>query len=141
MLKTWRNRVKIKNRDWFSSITWGITILHWIFDVSIIIGNQCWGLWVIIHFRQLITFYRYYHDCCSYEIKSQNFLETMRNKGFLNFLHFSILKIYFPEYSCQLNPKNLFFNSIKFWPRYVDDILVICSSTDRQIQLFNTYLN
>ena len=32
-------RVKIKNNDLFSSIAWGITILHWIFDVLVIIGN------------------------------------------------------------------------------------------------------
>ena len=38
--ETWRNRVKIKHSDWFSSNTWGITILHWIFDVSVIIGNR-----------------------------------------------------------------------------------------------------
>ena len=41
-LKSQRYRVKIKNSDWFSSITWGITILLWIFDVSVIIDNHCW---------------------------------------------------------------------------------------------------
>ena len=42
MLKTWGNRVKIKNSDWFSSITWGLTILYWIFDFSVIIDGLCW---------------------------------------------------------------------------------------------------
>ena len=33
--------LKFKNSNQLSSNTWGITILHWIFDVSIIIGNHC----------------------------------------------------------------------------------------------------
>ena len=39
------------------------------------------------------------------------------------------------------NKNETFFNSIKFWRRYVDDILVIWSGSDRQIQLFINYLN
>ena len=39
------------------------------------------------------------------------------------------------------NKNKTFFNSIKFWRRYVDDILVIWSGSDRQIQLFINYLN
>ena len=31
-----------KNIDWFSFNTQGITILHWIFGVWVIIGNHCW---------------------------------------------------------------------------------------------------
>ena len=33
---------KFKNSDQFSFNTQGITIIHWIFDVSIIIANHCW---------------------------------------------------------------------------------------------------
>ena len=42
LLKTWRNQVKIKNSDWFSSNTWGITLLHSIFHVLTINGNLYW---------------------------------------------------------------------------------------------------
>ena len=42
LLKRWGNRVKIKNSDWFSSITWGLTILYWFFVVSVSIGDLCW---------------------------------------------------------------------------------------------------
>ena len=42
LLKFWRNQLKIKNSHRFSSNTWGITILHCIFNASIIIGNQSW---------------------------------------------------------------------------------------------------
>ena len=40
MLKTWRNRLKIKNNDRFLTNTRGITLLHSIFDVLTINGNQ-----------------------------------------------------------------------------------------------------
>ena len=33
--------LKFKNSDRFSSNTRGIIILHWLFDVSVIIGNYC----------------------------------------------------------------------------------------------------
>ena len=40
-----------------------------------------------------------------------------------------------------LSPQNVFFNNIKFWKRYVDDILVVWSGSERQIELFTNYLN
>ena len=46
LMKTWRNHVKIKNSHWFSSDTWGIPILDWIFHLSVNIDNHCrrhWG--------------------------------------------------------------------------------------------------
>ena len=42
MLKTWRNRLKIKNNDRFLSNTCGITLLHSIFGVLTINGNLYW---------------------------------------------------------------------------------------------------
>ena len=35
-------RKRMEGRRPFSPNTWGITVRHWIFDVSIIIGNHCW---------------------------------------------------------------------------------------------------
>ena len=40
-----------------------------------------------------------------------------------------------------LNRENKFFECIKFWKHYVDDILVVWSGSERQINLFNNYLN
>ena len=40
-----------------------------------------------------------------------------------------------------LNLENKFFDCIKFWKRCVDDILVVWSGSERQINLFNNYLN
>ena len=34
--------LQFKNSNLFSFNTQGITILHWIFDVLVIIGNHCW---------------------------------------------------------------------------------------------------
>ena len=42
MLKTWRNRVKIKNNERFLSNTWGIALLHSIFVVLTIHGKLYW---------------------------------------------------------------------------------------------------
>ena len=42
LLKTWRNRLKIKNNNRFLSNTRGIILLHSIFDVLIINGNLFW---------------------------------------------------------------------------------------------------
>ena len=42
MLKTWRNRLKIKNNNRFLSNTWGITLLLSIFDVLTINGKLYW---------------------------------------------------------------------------------------------------
>ena len=42
MLKTWRNRVKIKNNDRFLSNTRRIPLLHSIFDILTINGNLYW---------------------------------------------------------------------------------------------------
>ena len=42
MLKTLRNRLKIKNNDRFLSNTGGITLLHSMFDVLTINGNPYW---------------------------------------------------------------------------------------------------
>ena len=42
MLKTWRNRLKIKNNSRFVSNTKGIILLHSMFDVLTINGNLYW---------------------------------------------------------------------------------------------------
>ena len=39
------------------------------------------------------------------------------------------------------SPSNSYFHYIKFWKRYVDDILVVWSGTMRQIDSFEIYLN